>query len=108
MENEEKSFEEIMSSLSPEEIEGYKAKFPKTFEVLAKQGMPDEMIIMGIKSHEDMDYDALMGELLGVVSLLAELKASLAMGALGMIMKAVNEAADEMAGEAPSKKRNEA
>ena len=85
----EKQYDDTLASLTDEDVQAYKAKYPKTFEELKDSKISDKMIVMGIKSHEDETKDELIAEVLYFVTKLAELQALLTLGALGSIVKAV-------------------
>ena len=84
----EKQYDDTLASLTDEDVQAYKAKYPKTFEELKDSKISDEMIVMGIKSHEDGTKDELIAEALFLVTKMAELQALLTLGALGSIVKA--------------------
>ena len=87
----EKQYDDTLASLTDEDVQAYKAKYPKTFEELKDSKISDKMIVMGIKSHEDETKDELIAEVLFFVTKLAELQALLTLGALGSIVKAVTD-----------------
>ena len=84
----EKQYDDTLASLTDEDVQAYKAKYPKVFEELKDSKLSDKMIIMGIKSHEDESKDEMLAEILYFVTKLAELQALLTLGALGSIIKA--------------------
>lgn len=84
----EKQYDEDLAALTDEDVQAYKAKYPKTFEELKDSKLSDKMIVMGIKTREKETKDELVAEVLYFVTKLAELKALLTLGALGSILKA--------------------
>lgn len=91
----EKQYEDALNALTDEDVQNYKAKYPKTFEELKDSKISDKMIVMGIKTHEDETKDELIAQVLYFVTKFAELQATLTLSVLGSLAKAVTGEGDQ-------------
>lgn len=77
--------EKIRNALTEEDIKTYKEKYPKVFETLKNEDVPDKTIIMGIIAHKKDTKEELIAGTLFLLAKLAQMEtmATMVADALG-------------------------